>query len=265
MSSPSVSSPPASNVPTKPSTIVVIPTYNESLNIEALLDAIDATGLPLEPLVVDDGSPDGTADCADRKLRALGRGRVLRRRGVRSYAHSVLEGYRYALAAGHARAIQMDADFSHAPAHLAELLRLAGDADVVIGSRYVTGGAAVAWPWRRRLVSEAGNVYLRALTGLRIRDVTGGFRLYTRRALLAIGLGRVISRGFSFQAEMTLRAHRAGLRIAEFPITFADRRAGASKLTFAMALESLVLPWRLRGERPVPLPAEGAEERDRAA
>ncbi len=227
-------------------TLVVIPTYNETENAGRLVAELLALPLALDVLVVDDASPDGTADLVVRGFAGDPRVRVRRRAGPRCYAQSLLDGHRCARRDGYDAAVQMDADFSHPPAAVPELVAAARrtGADVVIGSRYVAGGEIPAWPLRRRLLSGAGNTYLRLCGALAVHDVTSGFRLYRRAALERIGIDDVVSRGFCVQAELTLRARRAGLRVVELPIRFADRCRGASKLSAAMVAESLLLPWR---------------------
>ena len=225
--------------------LVVLPTYNERENlpliVPALLDIED-----LRILVVDDQSPDGTGALADR-LAAESRGRVsvLHRQGPRGLGRSYLDGMRQALKTDADVICQMDADLSHQPAELPSLLRASGDADLVIGSRYVDGGSIVNWPLRRALLSKCANRYIRTVTGVSVNDCTGGFRCWRRDALARLPLHRVNSDGYAFLVELLWEAVRARFTVAEVPITFIERRHGASKLNRSVLLESVLLPWRL--------------------
>ena len=225
--------------------LVIVPTYNERDNLPRL--AGDLLAIPdLRLLVVDDGSPDGTGAAAEALAAEHPRRiRVLHRTGARGLGRSYVDGMRMALASDADPICQMDADFSHAPADLPRLLAAARDADLVIGSRYATGGRIANWPVHRLLLSRFANHYVRLLTGLKVRDATSGFRCWRREALLRIPLGSVASDGYAFQVEMTWHARRTGSRIVEVPITFVERREGASKLSGRVLMESAVLPWRL--------------------
>lgn len=226
--------------------LVIVPTYNERDNMSVLLDSLLASSLCLDVLVVDDGSPDGTADLVDEHSGSSGRCVVMRRRGKRGLGRSYVDGYRWALDAGYPRVVQMDADLSHNPDYIPALLSASQEADVVLGSRYCRGGGVRDWPWRRVLLSRFANLYVGAVAGLPVRDATSGFRCYTRGALERIQIDRVASNGYAFQVEMTYRAQQAGLLLAECPIVFTDRRAGRSKISRAVLVESMVVPWRLR-------------------
>ncbi|MBI4886005.1 MAG: polyprenol monophosphomannose synthase [Acidobacteria bacterium] len=231
-------------------TVVVIPTYNERANLPRLVDALLRTP-GLQILVVDDGSPDGTGDAADAMAVATaGRVSVLRRTGPRGLGLSYIEGMQHALRL-HAEAIcQMDADFSHDPADVPRLVAALATADVAIGSRYVPGGRVENWSTRRVLLSAFANQYVRAITGLPIRDCTSGFRCWRREALERLALPRIRSNGYAFQVEMAWYATALGCRIVEIPITFTERREGVSKLSARVVAESVLLPWRLAGRRP---------------
>jgi dolichol-phosphate mannosyltransferase len=232
-----------------PSCLVIIPTYNERENIFKLINAIFESEPAAHILVVDDGSPDGTADVAEAAFGGDKRGKVLHRTGMRGLGRSYVDGYRYALKQGYGRVVQMDADFSHDPKSIPSLLDAAAHGDVVIGSRYCPGGALRDWPMHRILLSKFANRYVAAVTGLGIKDTTAGFRCYTRLALERIGIDEINSSGYAFQVEMTYRAHLAGLHIVETPITFTDRTLGKSKVSRTVLLESMVMPWRLRFSR----------------
>ncbi|HVF57565.1 MAG TPA: polyprenol monophosphomannose synthase [Pyrinomonadaceae bacterium] len=227
-------------------TLIIVPTYNERENAPALVERILAIVPDADVLLVDDNSPDGTADYAEQLFAAEPRFSVLRRTGARGLGRSYVDGYRKALEGGYARLIQMDADFSHDPASLPLLIAASRTADVVIGSRYCAGGGIENWPLRRQLLSRFANRYVCAITGLKIGDTTSGFRCYSQRALRHILEGLIVAEGYAFLVEATYRTHRGGLAITEVPITFTDRREGQSKISRAVILESVLMPWRLR-------------------
>jgi dolichol-phosphate mannosyltransferase len=231
-------------------TLIVVPTYNERENVPALFREILASAPEADLLLLDDNSPDGTADEAEKLFGADPRFFVLRRRGQRGYGRSLLDGYRRALEGGYARLVQLDADFSHDPGVIPALIAESRRADVVIGSRYCAGGGIANWPLRRRLLSRFANAYVATITGLRVGDTTSGFRCYTQRALRHLLEGRVVAEGYAFLVESVYRAHRGGLRVAEVPITFTDRREGQSKISRKVIFESVLMPWRLRFARP---------------
>jgi dolichol-phosphate mannosyltransferase len=224
--------------------IVVVPTYNERENLAKLVDLVLQHDVDL--LVVDDASPDGTGDVADDIARARpGRVHVLHRTGQRGLGRSYVDGIKHAMAMGADVVCQMDADLSHGPEYLPELIAATRDYDLVIGSRYVNGISVVNWPLRRLILSTAGNAYVRALTRLPVRDCTAGYRAWRRTTLDRVPLDRIESEGYSFQVEMLYHAVRAGCRVVEVPIIFVERRQGHSKLSRRVLLESLVFPWRL--------------------
>jgi dolichol-phosphate mannosyltransferase len=227
-------------------TLIVVPTYNERENVGRLVRELFEVAPEADVCLLDDASPDGTADLAEELFGSDGRFSVLRRGGARGYGRSLLDGYRRALDGGYARLVQLDADFSHDPRRIPALVEASADADVVIGSRYCEGGGVENWPVRRRLLSRFANAYVARITGLRVRDATSGFRCYTRRALRTLLEGRAAGEGYAFLVEATYRAHRAGLAPAEVPITFTDRREGQSKMSRKIILESVLMPWRLR-------------------
>ena len=225
--------------------LVVIPTYNERDNLPRVVAGVLAHE-GVHVLVVDDASPDGTGRVAD-DLAAAGGGRVevMHRSGARGLGRSYVDGLGQALASGAAHVCQMDADLSHDPRDIPRLIAAADAADMVIGSRYVPGGRVENWPLRRKVLSRVANAYIRTITGVRTRDNTSGFRCWRREALARMPLDRIVSDGYAFLVELTWEAHRAGCRIGEVPITFVERRAGASKLSGGVLLESALLPWRL--------------------
>jgi dolichol-phosphate mannosyltransferase len=230
-------------------TLIVLPTYNERENIGELAPQLFQIAPNADVLLVDDNSPDGTAMFAEQLFCAEPRFSILRRTGSRSFGRSLLDGYRAAVERGYARLVQMDADFSHEPKMVPALIDSSRDAHVVIGSRYCSGGRVVNWPWHRRVISRFANEYVSAITGLTVRDSTSGFKCYARRALQCLLEIGITSEGYAFQVETVFRAQREGLRIVEIPITFTDRRAGQSKMSGKVILESALEPWRLRLER----------------
>ena len=227
-------------------TLIVVPTYNERENVERLVAELLDVAPGADVCLLDDGSPDGTADHAEGLYGPEPRFSVLRRKGARGYGRSLLDGYRKALDGGYARLVQLDADFSHDPRRIPSLVEASRAADVVIGSRYCEGGGVENWPLRRRALSRFANAYVSRITGLEVGDTTSGFRCYTRRALRRLLEGRIAGEGYAFLVEAAYRAHRAGLTLAEVPITFTDRRVGQSKMSRKVILESVLMPWRLR-------------------
>jgi dolichol-phosphate mannosyltransferase len=229
---------------------LVIPTFNEAANVEAIVAAaLEQLPPTRRLLVVDDSSPDGTGRIADRLAQGREDVAVLHRPAKRGLGPAYVAGFREALAGGAELIAHMDADFSHDPADLPRLLDAAVDADLVLGSRYVEGGGVTDWGPGRRAISRWGSVYARTALGLGIRDLTGGFKVFRRRALEAIDLGSLASLGYAFQVETTFRTVRAGFRVVEVPITFRDRRVGESKMTGSVMLEAAwrVPAMRLRG------------------
>ena len=225
--------------------LVIVPTYNERANLPPLLDQLLA--LPaVRILVVDDASPDGTGRVADEYAsRNRARIQVLHRSGKRGLGLSYIDGMYVALRTDATHICQMDADLSHSPTDIPRLLDAAGEADFVIGSRYVRGGRIENWPLHRRLLSAFANRYIRAITRMTIRDCTSGFRCWRREALERLPLASIRSDGYAFIVELAFEATRAGLRCAELPITFVERREGASKLSGMVIIESVIVPWRL--------------------
>jgi dolichol-phosphate mannosyltransferase len=226
--------------------LVIVPTYNERENIGPLLDRLLALPYGLEVLVVDDSSPDGTGDLVAARAAADARVHLLRRPGKLGLGSAYVAGFRHALAHGAQFVFEMDADFSHDPDAIGEFLAAAENADLVLGSRYLHGVTVVNWPLSRLILSYSANVYTRIITGLPVRDATGGFKCFRRAALEAIDLDGVRSDGYSFQIEMSYKVWRKGFRIVEIPITFVDRRAGVSKMNRRIVWEAAGMVWRLR-------------------
>jgi dolichol-phosphate mannosyltransferase len=229
----------------RPTALVIVPTYNERDNLPKLTDALmRQEGLRL--LVVDDQSPDGTGAVADALAQAYpGRIDVLHRTGPRGLGRSYCDGFRRAVQESVDLVCQMDADLSHDPAHLPVLTGAASEADLVIGSRYVTDGRIVNWPIRRRALSRLANLYVRVITRLDVRDCTSGYRCWRIATLAALPLDRIFSEGYSFLIETLFIAVRGGARVKEVPITFVERRQGESKLSRSILFESVLTPWRL--------------------
>ena len=227
--------------------LVVIPTYNEAANLPQLVPQVLAQDARLEVLIVDDASPDGTGQLAAGLGQREPRVHVLHRSGKLGLGTAYIAGFRWALEQGFDYVFEMDADFSHDPAHLKEFLKAAASADLVLGSRYLGGKVTVVnWPIGRLMLSYWANVYARWVTGLHVWDLTGGFKCFRTKVLQAIDLSQVRSNGYAFQIEMSVRAWRKGFKLAEVPIVFVERAQGASKLNRSAVVESALLPWRLR-------------------
>ena len=233
-----------------PRAVVCLPTYNERENLEAMVQAL---GEVLDPtrdgvLVIDDASPDGTGEIADRLARELPWVSVLHRERKEGIGPAYIAGFRRLLGEGAELILEMDCDFSHDPSDVPRLIEAAGDADLVLGSRYVGGGGTENWGLLRRFISRGGCLYAQILLGVRVRDLTGGFKCFRRKTLEAIDLDAVSARGYGFQIETTYRVLRKGLRVREVPIRFVERRAGASKMTGSIVAEAMwkvpTLRWR---------------------
>lgn len=240
---------------------VVIPTYNEAENVQAMAEALWRLDVPgLHILIVDDESPDGTGAIADQLAEDNpGRLSVLHRSGPRGLGRAYIDGFRWALGHGADAIVQMDCDFSHAPADVPRLLAHLPDYDVVIGSRYVEGGQTdEAWGFGRALLSWWANFYARAILGCRVRDITAGFKAWRREALAGIDLGSIFSQGYIFQVEMIYVAQRLGYRILEVPIYFEDRRVGRSKMTMPVKFEAAWRVWQVRWRHRHLQPRRGA-------
>ena len=226
---------------------VILPTYNERENLPQIVPAVLAAAPDIDVLVIDDNSPDGTGALADALAAGDPRVRVLHRQRKEGLGRAYLAGFAEALKGDYSRILEMDADFSHDPARLPELLEISRtDADLVLGSRYVEGGGTVNWGFGRRLLSKGGSFYARTILGLPIRDLTGGFKCFRREVLEAIDLPTVRSSGYAFQIELTYRAIKRGFRVREVPITFVDRRVGKSKMSRRIVAEALWMVWKIR-------------------
>jgi dolichol-phosphate mannosyltransferase len=227
--------------------LIVVPTYNERENVVEVVERFLAPVAEADLLFVDDNSPDGTGALLDEIGSANPRVHVLHRRGKLGLGTAYLDGFRWGLARDYAYLLEMDADFSHDPQYLPDMIRLAREgADMVVGSRYVKGGGTENWGLGRRLISKGGSLYARTILGVGVRDVTAGFVCYRRQTLERLDLDAIRSNGYSFQIEMKYRVLQAGMHIAELPIVFIDRRVGQSKMSRAIFLEALGMVWKLR-------------------
>jgi dolichol-phosphate mannosyltransferase len=239
--------PEQSNGGPAPEVWVILPTYNEAENLErivgAVLEQLPPSG---RVLVVDDNSPDGTGEIADRLAAGDESVAVLHRERKEGLGPAYLAGLRVALEGGAQRIIEMDADFSHDPAYLPELIAATEHADLAIGSRYIPGGGVTDWGPVRRFISRGGSAYARVALGLPVKDLTGGFKCFRREVLESINLGTIEARGYAFQVETTYRAIRAGFRVVEVPIVFKDRRDGSSKMSKSIVAEAM---WRVPAMR----------------
>ena len=236
-------------MPDQQRTLVIVPTYNELDSLESIVHRIRAAVPAADLLVVDDASPDGTGALADRLASVDPAITVLHREGKDGLGRAYLAGFDHALARGYTHIVEIDADGSHDPAELPAMLDLARTADLVIGSRWVAGGAVRNWPWLRQAISRAGNAYSRAVLRSRIRDITAGYRVFSANALRSLHLDDVSSQGYCFQVELAWRLERAGRTVVEHPITFVERENGQSKMHLGIVLEALlrVTVWGMTG------------------
>jgi dolichol-phosphate mannosyltransferase len=227
--------------------LVIIPTYNERENVEAISSAVLAAESRADVLIVDDNSPDGTGEIADGLAAKNDRIQVLHRAKKEGLGRAYLHAFAWGLERGYEYLIEMDADFSHDPKYLKTMLDEAeGGHDLVIGSRYVSGGGTVNWGPARKLISQGGSLYARTILGVGIRDLTAGFMCFRRAVLQAIDLNAVKSTGYAFQIELKYRALKAGFRVKEIPIVFEDRRVGKSKMNRKIMIEALGMVWKLK-------------------
>jgi dolichol-phosphate mannosyltransferase len=226
--------------------LVIVPTYNEVENIQPLSQAIFENAPDTELLFVDDGSPDGTGKLADQLAAKNSKLHVIHRSGKQGLGTAYIAGFRWALERGFDVIIEMDADFSHNPIYLKEMLANLKDNEVAIGSRYVLGGGTVNWGVGRKIISRGGSMYSRLILGAPIRDFTGGFNGWKRHVLENISLETLKSDGYSFQIELKYRAYRKGYKIKEFPIIFEDRKVGTSKMSKKIVFEALRRVWEFR-------------------
>lgn len=220
--------------------LVLVPTYNERENLPLIIRRIRASVPDADVLVLDDNSPDGTGQVADELAADDKQIQVMHRLGKEGLGKAYLAGFARGLEQGYDALIEIDADGSHPPERLPAMLEAARDADVIIGSRWISGGKVVNWPLHRKALSVGGNIYVKTLLGMPVNDATAGFRIYRAQALRAIGLAGVDSYGYCFQADLTWRAIRAGLRVVEVPITFVEREIGQSKMNADIARESML-------------------------
>ena len=226
--------------------IVIVPTYNEAENIANLIDKIFSVDSNLHILVIDDNSPDGTAEIVKRISEKDPRVHLIKRPGKLGLGTAYIEGFKYALANGYEAIFEMDADFSHNPEDIPRFLDALEDADLVIGSRYLTGVNVINWPLRRLMLSYFANLYTRIITGMPVRDATGGYKCFRAEALKQIDLDKVKTNGYGFQIEMNFRFWAKGFRVKEIPIVFVDRRNGVSKMNKKIILEAVFLVWKLK-------------------
>jgi dolichol-phosphate mannosyltransferase len=231
----------------KDKVVVIVPTYNERDNLRALIAAVHAHLPVADVLVVDDNSPDGTGAIADELAASDKQVRVLHRTGKLGLGTAYVAGFKQCLPEGYEYLFEMDCDFSHDPKYLPMLLAAAKNgADLALGSRYVAGGGTMNWGPLRKLISRGGSLYARSILGVRIGDLTGGFKCFRRRVLESIDLDSVNAQGYGFQIEMTYRALKHGFNVVELPIIFVDRRVGQSKMSKKIFVEALTLVWKLR-------------------
>lgn len=225
--------------------LVCLPTYNERENLPSLIDEVLHTA-PVDVLVVDDNSPDGTGRVAELIAEREPRVHVLHRAGKLGLGTAYIAAFRWGLERGYRLLLEMDSDFSHQPRYLPELLRAADDVDLVLGSRYVQGGGTENWGAVRRGISRGGSLYARTILGMPFRDLTGGFKVFRREVLEAVGLENVQTTGYAFQIELTYRAWRKGFRVREVPIIFYERLAGRSKMDHRILAEAVAKVWSIR-------------------
>ena len=228
-------------------TLIILPTYNEIENLQPLVEEILARG-PYDLLVVDDNSPDGTGDLADRLAKKhRERVSILHRAGKEGLGRAYIAGFKWGLERGYDVIFEMDADFSHNPAHLSQFVReIEAGADLVLGSRNIKGGGTRNWSIIRQIISKGGSLYAQAILFSPYRDLTSGFKAFRREVLEALDLEKVHSNGYSFQIELTHRAHQMGFKVRETPIIFHDRKVGTSKMTGRIVLEAMLVVWRIR-------------------
>jgi dolichol-phosphate mannosyltransferase len=226
--------------------LVIIPTFNEADNLPQLIPTVLGLGEHFHILIVDDNSPDGSAKLVKEMQKKEPHLFLIERSGKMGLGTAYVAGFRFALANNYDFVFEMDADFSHDPAELPRLLEKAGEYDLVIGSRYISGVNVVNWPMRRLILSYGANVYTRIITGMPVRDATGGFKCFRRKVLESIDLNSIHSNGYAFQIEMNFKTWRKGFRVCEIPIVFVDRRIGESKMSKNIVYEAVWMVWRLK-------------------
>jgi len=230
-------------------TLVVTPTYNEAENIESFIGKVLSQGESIDMLIVDDNSPDGTGNIVANLQANNSRIHLLRRAGKMGLGTAYVEGFRYAIAHHYDYIFEMDADFSHNPEEVPRFLARMETCDLVLGSRYTNGVRVVNWPMRRLILSYSANVYTRVITGMNIKDATGGFKCFRRKVLEAINLDKITSNGYAFQIEMNFKAWSKGFKVCEQPITFVDRQVGVSKMSRKIVYEAVFMVWKLKFQK----------------
>ena len=226
--------------------LIIIPTYNEKENIKRIIDKVFSVSKEVDILVVDDNSPDGTSEIVESIIEKDKRVHILKRDGKLGLGTAYIAGFKYALKHNFDIIFEMDADFSHDPAEIPNFLEAIKENDLILGSRYVSGVNVINWPLRRLILSYGANVYTRVITGMPVKDATGGFKAFRRTVLEAINLDRVRSNGYSFQIEMTFKAFKKGFKIKEIPIIFVDRLRGNSKMSTNIIREAIFMVWKLK-------------------
>lgn len=229
-----------------PRTLAITPTHNESENIEQLIGQVLSRNPDIDILVVDDNSPDGTADIVERLRSSNSRIHLIRRPNKMGLGTAYVTGFKFALEQGYEYVLEMDADLSHNPEEIPNFLGKMNGCDLVLGSRYMNGVRVVNWPIRRLMLSYAANLYTRIITGMPVKDATSGFKCFKRKVLEAIDLENIRSNGYAFQIEMTFLAWKKGFHICEIPIIFIDRRSGVSKMSKKIIYEAAFMVWKLK-------------------
>ncbi len=227
--------------------LVIIPTYNERDNIEKMIPAVFEALPEGELLIIDDGSPDGTGDFVEQQISSGQQHlHLMCREGKQGLGTAYLAGFKFALERDYTHVFEMDADFSHNPADLPRLLSATENADLALGSRWISGGGTVGWPLKRKILSRGGSFYARTILGVHIKDLTGGFKCFKRETLQALDFDAISAKGYGFQIELTWRVLKLGMRVVEVPITFTERQVGVSKMSGSIFKEALTLVWKLR-------------------
>ncbi len=226
--------------------LIIIPTYNELDNVQKLIPDVLSRYKNVDVLIVDDNSPDGTGDYIENLGNTMEGVKLLRRPEKMGLGTAYIDGFKYALKENYSYIFEMDADFSHDPKEIKNFLKAIKDKDLILGSRYISGVNVVNWPMSRLLLSYFANIYTRIITGLPVRDATGGFKCFRKEVLAAINFNNIKSNGYAFQIEMTFKAWKKGFRIGEIPITFVDRVKGKSKMSKKIVREAITMVWKLR-------------------
>lgn len=227
-------------------TVCIVPTYNERENISRIIDEIRALPVKIDLLIVDDNSPDGTAAIVKERMQGEPNVFIIERPGKMGLGTAYVAGFKWAINNGYDFILEMDADFSHDPKEIPNFLKAIADCDLVLGSRYLNGITVINWPLRRLILSYGANQYTKLITGLPLKDATGGFKCFRREVLEAIDLDRVHSGGYSFQIEMSFKAWKKGFRLREIPIIFVERRVGNSKMNRSIVFEAIFMVWKLK-------------------